>query len=299
MSQEHLQQPAFTDDAAMQVEPSVGQNDQQQQQPAQADQQQVDQTANKKVRLDNQPTTTGAVTPLREFDASIDVNKLSGAEIKQQMEEILEHAKELGRTVDKLPVPEQRHYFKLINNLHERTEIATKHMEEMKKEGIFNDADCDIWIDMLKKNDLDPFAKNNIATFAAAGRRYADKKVAGITGERDEALKRAHNAEEELKTLREKNSAQPAMAMGKPVSSSSFSQQISNSAAQQQQPHHNPAEVKVAVTAYYNKFGDKDKANPFARAHSASTTTNSFATALESAILSYGAAQNQPIVNQK
>jgi hypothetical protein len=237
----------------------------------------------KRVRVEETTVDATLVQPLKDIDTSVDVSKLSSTQIKQQMEEILAHCQATGRTVDKLPVKERVHFSKLTLCLDERAVLAQKHFEEMKKEGVMHPGDADIWIDMLTANDMDPYAKDNIATYAAASRSYARKRE----DERDDALKRLRNAEDEIKTLKSQVAQQPAMAMGKPVTT--FAQQVQQqqqSAAKQQQQQ-TPNEMKVkAVSTYYHKFGENEFAPKWGQnASSASLEKNSLGMMLSDAIM--------------
>lgn len=222
----------------------------------QQQQQQEDQSAAKKLRTDEQTVASNiAVQPLREIDTTVDVNKLSGSEIKQQMQEIYEHAKGKGCQIEQLPQKERSHFYRLNLCLEDRASNAKRFFQELEKDGELHPADASVWVKMLDDNGLDPLAKDNIATYAAASKRYAKKKE----DERDAALKRAHDAEEELGRLKANAVQQPAMAMGKPAIST-FQQQIQQPAQQQQQvtKTHTPERQEKAVLAYYHKFGEND-----------------------------------------
>lgn len=242
----------------------------------------ADQSATKKVRVEGTQQGLGDVVPLKDLsiDMTSDVTKLSSTQRKQQMEEILAHAKALGRTVDQLPIKERAHFSRLTLAQDEHNELAKKHFEELKNEGVMQPGDADIWIDMLKANDLDPYLQDSVATYAAASRGYAKKRE----DERDEALKRLRNAEDEIKTLKSQQSQQPAMAMGRPVTT--FQQQAQQTAKQaQQQPALHSNEMKVkAVSTYYHKFGESELA-PFGQ-RSETLDKNSFGALLSDAIMS-------------
>lgn len=242
-------------------------------------QEQMDGSAAKRVRFE-ETQGGGEVRPLKEIDTSVDVNKLSGTQINEQLTELYRHAEAKQCSPDQLPPKERNHFFRLNITLDDRAQNAKRFFEEMVTDGDMDQADAHTWVKMLDDNAMNPLARNNIATYAACSRERHRK----ADDQRKAAEKRALDAEDALEKLKASQTAQQKPA------STSFQQQIKTNGGGGTNTS-TVSDKPKAANAYYNKFPLTDN-SPFG-GRGGSNESSSFSAIFSEATLRWGNAPQQ------
>jgi len=217
--------------------------------------------------------------PQKQFNVNMDISKMSMSEMRQEMDDVLQLAKDLNTTIDNLGYDEQTHYLNMMKGLREAHANAEKHLTEICGSAGFNHKDVDLWVDMLRDKTVDQRTKDYVASFAAASQRFASKEKESMRTERDAAIKRAHDYEAQIECM--KKDSQPAKTG---VSTAGFT--THNFGETAKPIFHSQTTTVKAVNAYYDQFGDKG-ALPFGQSPFAEVKNNSFSSLISGNVQRY------------